>query len=77
MRDVILLNIDDGDFYDDAVVLIKSFYPRTEVVTGSIEPDERLVATIDAVTPSRKDREKRILHEEFKTKLYKDLSENT
>ena len=28
---MIYLNIDDREFYDDAVVLVRSFYPRTEV----------------------------------------------
>ena len=29
---MIYIKISDMDFYDDAVVLIKSFYPRTEVM---------------------------------------------
>ena len=28
---MIYIKIDDNTFYDDAIVLVRSFYPRTEV----------------------------------------------
>ncbi len=42
---MIYLNIDDREFYDDAVVLVRSFYPRTEVG----EYDGLYVSTVEII----------------------------
>ncbi|MGN0407483.1 MAG: coproporphyrinogen dehydrogenase HemZ [Bacteroides sp.] len=80
---MIHLKIDDLEFYDDAVALIKSFFPRTEVTTEQeiaesdevSGKDEPII--IKAWTPQNDGREKRFLHEEFKTELYRQLSKLT
>lgn len=80
---MIHLKIDDLEFYDDAVALIKSFFPRTEVTTEQeiaesdeiSGKDESII--IKAWTPQNDGREKRFLHEEFKTELYRQLSKLT
>lgn len=80
---MIHLKIDDLEFYDDAVALIKSFFPRTEVTTEReiaendeiSDKDESVI--IKAWTPQNDGREKRFLHEEFKTELYRQLSKLT
>ena len=80
---MIHLKIDDLEFYDDAVALIKSFFPRTEVTTEQeiAESDEISgkdeSVIIKAWTPQNDGREKRFLHEEFKTELYRQLSKLT
>lgn len=71
---MIYLKISDMEFYDDANILIKSFYPRTEVTPKETNDAE---LTIEVVTPVRDGRCKRDLHDEFKEKLYIQLSEMT
>lgn len=75
---MIYLKIDDFEFYDDAVVLVKSFFPDTEVTTEYGEASKHGdVIEITAVSPRRDGRDKRALHEAFKTEFYKMLSELT
>ena len=74
---MIYLNIDDREFYDDAVVLVRSFYPRTEVG----EYDRQNVTPEDIIIrpdiPEKEGRSRSELHEEFKTDLYKKLEKMT
>lgn len=75
---MIFLELDDRDFYDDAVVLIKSFFPESKVVTGNERATkEAPEAIVCPKVPIKDGRDKRILHEEFKTNLYKQLNEMT
>lgn len=67
---MIFINISDMDFYDDANILVKSFYPRTEVTSKQCEGVE---LTIEVETPIKDGRSKRELHDEFKDKLYLQL----
>jgi oxygen-independent coproporphyrinogen-3 oxidase len=74
---MIYIKMSDMDFYDDAVVLVKSFYPRTEVAHfkddgGSLADTDIL---IEPVIPEKSGRLKKDYHEEFKRKLYLNLSE--
>ena len=65
------------DFYDDAVVLIKSFYPRTEVMQYQEQAEQTRTAQDIVIEPevSEKDgRSKKELHEAFKCRLYTKLS---
>ena len=65
------------DFYDDAVVLIKSFYPRTEVMQYQEQAEQtRTAQDIVIVTevPEKDGRSKKELHEAFKCTLYTKLS---
>ena len=68
---MIYLNIDDREFYDDAVVLVRSFYPRTEVgeYDGQNVTPEDIIIRPDI--PEKEGRSRSELHEEFKTDLYK------
>ena len=67
---MIYIKIDDFDFYDDANILVKSFYPRTEVTP---KPNEDAELTIEVESPLIDGRSKRELHDEFKEKLYLQL----
>ena len=75
---MIYIDIDNELFYDDAVVLVRSFFPRTEVaalkqdtyVTGE---DEILKVDVPDVTGL----EKKESHELFKDRLYRELAEKT
>lgn len=71
---MIYVKIDNTEFYDDSVALVKSFYPRTEVAlfTGSISDGDTV---IEADVPL--DMEKREAHEWFKKHLYIKLKEMT
>jgi oxygen-independent coproporphyrinogen-3 oxidase len=73
---MIYIKMSDMDFYDDAVVLVKSFYPRTEVAhlkedCGELKCTDIL---IEPVVPEKKGRQKKDYHEEFKKNLYLSLS---
>ena len=74
---MIYLNIDDREFYDDAVVLVRSFYPRTEVgeYDGQNVTPEDIIIRPDI--PEKEGRSRSELHEEFKTDLYKKLEKMT
>lgn len=65
------------DFYDDAVVLIKSFYPRTEVMQYQEQAEQTRTAqdiVIEPEVPEKDGRSKKKLHEAFKCRLYTKLS---
>ena len=75
---MIYIKIDNDVFYDDAVVLVRSFYPRTEVMALKAdskpeENDEILSIEVPDVTGL----DKKNAHEVFKDSLYKKLSEKT
>ena len=67
---MIYIKIDNLDFYDDANILVKSFYPRTEVTP---KPCEDAEFTIEVKSPVIDGRSKRDLHDEFKENLYLQL----
>ncbi|MFR4774833.1 MAG: coproporphyrinogen dehydrogenase HemZ [Lachnospira sp.] len=71
------MKISDMDFYDDAVVLIKSFYPRTEVMQYQEQAEQTRTAqdiVIEPEVPEKDGRSKKELHEAFKCTLYTKLS---
>lgn len=73
---MIYIKISDMDFYDDAVVLVKSFYPRTEVMQyrdGETPVPAQGDILIEPEVPKKDGRGKRELHEEFKCILYTKL----
>jgi len=67
---MIYIKIEDLDFYDDANILVKSFYPRTEVTSKPIDDAE---LTIEVESPVIDGRSKGEIHDEFKEKLYLQL----
>lgn len=74
---MIYIKISDMDFYDDAVVLIKSFYPRTEVMQYQEQAEQTRTAqdiVIEPEVPEKDERSKKELHEAFKCRLYTKLS---
>lgn len=74
---MIYIKISDMDFYDDAVVLIKSFYPRTEVMQYQEQAEQTRTAqdiVIEQEVPEKDGRSKKELHEAFKCTLYTKLS---
>ena len=74
---MIYIKISDMDFYDDAVVLIKSFYPRTEVMQYQEQAEQTRTAqdiVIQPEVPEKDGRSKKELHEAFKCTLYTKLS---
>jgi len=74
---MIYIKISDMDFYDDAVVLIKSFYPRTEVMQYQERAEQTRTAqdiVIEPEVPEKDGRSKKELHEAFKCRLYTKLS---
>ena len=74
---MIYIKISDMDFYDDAVVLIKSFYPRTEVMQYQEQAEQTRTAqdsVIEPEGPETDGRSKKELHEAFKCTLYTKLS---
>lgn len=74
---MIYIKISDMDFYDDAVVLIKSFYPRTEVMQYQEQAEQTRTAqdiVIEPEVPEKDGRSKKELHEAFKCRLYTKLS---
>lgn len=75
---MIYIDIADLGFYDDAVVLVRSFYPRTEVAImrpDVVLEDGDFVVTVDI--PETEGREKKDIHEDFKKELYFKLSKDT
>ena len=74
---MIYIKISDMDFYDDAVVLIKSFYPRTEFMQYQEQAEQTRTAqdiVIEPEVPEKVGRSKKELHEAFKCRLYTKLS---
>lgn len=74
---MIYIKISDMDFYDDAVVLIKSFYSRTEVMQYQEQAEQTRTAqdiVIEPEVPEKDGRSKKELHEAFKCTLYTKLS---
>ena len=74
---MIYIKISDMDFYDDAVVLIKSFYARTEVMQYQEQAEQTRTAqdiVIEPEVPEKDGRSKKELHEAFKCRLYTKLS---
>lgn len=74
---MIYIKISDMDFYDDAVVLIKSFYPRTEVMQYQEQAEQTRTAqdiVIEPEVPEKDGSSKKELHEAFKCTLYTKLS---
>lgn len=74
---MIYIKISDMDFYDDAVVLIKSFYPRTEVMQYQEQAEQTRTAqdiVIEPEVPEKDGRSKKELHKAFKCRLYTKLS---
>lgn len=74
---MIYINIDNLDYYDDANVLVKSFYPRSEVElkkpdTIVKEEDTVIFADTSHIAGSKKE-----CHEQFKRKLYEHLVKQT
>ena len=59
---MIYIKISDMDFYDDAVVLIKSFYPRTEVMQYQEQAEQTRTAQDIVIEPEvpRKNSTKRL-----------------
>lgn len=75
---MIYIKIDNDIFYDDAVVMVKSFYPRTEVrpyKEDSVLTGEDML--IEAATPDIDGLTKRQMHDIFKKDLYLSLNEKT
>lgn len=89
---MIYLKISDTEFYDDAHILIKSFYPRTEVTKisetseasaeqgipeASADAAKDMDMLIEVQTPVIDGRDRRELHDDFKEKFYLQLVEMT
>jgi oxygen-independent coproporphyrinogen-3 oxidase len=73
---MIYINLDNQDYYDDALVLVKSFYPGEGVAAG---PGKKEITdvVITPVVPPDDGKGKSQLHDEFKAGLYHQLSEAT
>ncbi len=74
---MIYIDIDNLDYYDDANVLVKSFYPRSEVELKKSdstikEEDEVIFADTSHIVGSKKE-----CHEQFKRRLYESLRKQT
>lgn len=75
---MIYIDIDNQDYYDDAVVLVKAFYPRTDVMlkkSGMVFKEEDIIITID--TSETVGIDKKEAHDCFKKALYIRLCERT
>lgn len=74
---MIYIDIEDMTFYDDANVLVKSFYPRTEVAVlradSAVTEDDMIIK----VSIPEKSLSKKESHNEFKKNLYIQLSNET
>ena len=75
---MIYIKIDNDTFYDDAIVLVRSFYPRMEVKaykqdTVATEADK----VIDITVPDMTGLNKSEMHDKFKSYLYDRLSQMT
>lgn len=79
---MIYIKIADQDFYDDAVVIVRSFYPRTDVShyknveEGNAEVTEE-DQIIEVQVPEKEGRSKKDIHDEFKRTLYLQLQKST
>ena len=75
---MIYIKIDNDVFYDDAVVLVRSFYPRTDVMAlkADSKPEEK-DEILSIEVPDVIGLDKKNAHEVFKDSLYKKLSEKT
>ena len=75
---MIYIKIDNDVFYDDAVVLVRSFYPRTDVMAlkADSKPEEK-DEVLSIEVPDVTGLDKKNAHEVFKDSLYKKLSEKT
>ena len=78
MDNMIYIKIDNDTFYDDAIVLVRSFYPRMEVKaykqdTVATEADK----VIDITVPDMTGLNKSEMHDKFKSYLYDRLSQMT
>lgn len=70
---MIYIKLNNALFYDDAVVLVKSFYPRQEVSPFKGEALAKEDILIEAYEPEIGTRTKREIHDEFKENLYNKL----
>lgn len=75
---MIYIKISDMDFYDDAIIMVRSFYPRKEVThlkeDTLVKPDDII---IEPDIPVKEGRQKRDIHDDFKRELYIKLSKIT
>ena len=71
---MIYIKIDNDVFYDDAVVLVRSFYPRTDVMAlkADSKPEEK-DEILSIEVPDVIGLDKKNAHEVFKDSLYNFL----
>lgn len=74
---MIYIKLENALFYDDAVVLVRSFYPRTEVAPYRNQELTKEDMLIEPFEPETEGRTKRDFHDEFKEHLYNKLKEQT
>ncbi len=77
---MIYIKLADWEFYDDAVVLVKSFYPRQDVKQFRDMTETDLQATdvlIEAQTPEWTTQSRSEIHDVFKERLYLQLQQAT
>lgn len=74
---MIYIKLENPLFYDDAVVLVRSFYPRMEVAPYRGEQLAKEDILIEPYEPETEGRTKREFHDDFKEKLYNKLKEKT
>lgn len=74
---MIYIKLKDALFYDDAVVLVRSFYPRMDVKPYRDEQLEKEDLLIEPFEPETQGRTKRDFHDDFKEHLYNKLKEQT
>lgn len=78
MNNMIYIKIDNDTFYDDAIVLVRSFYPRIEVKAYKqdtvVTEDDKV---IDITVPDMIGLNKSEMHDKFKSYLYDRLSQMT
>ena len=76
MDNMIYIKIDNDTFYDDAIVLVRSFYPRMEVKAYKqdtvVTEDDKV---IDITVPDMTGLNKSEMHDKFKSYLYDRLSQ--
>lgn len=75
---MIYIEIDNLGFYDDAVVLVRSFYPRTETAlkkADSVVSENDTVIRVETFDTDGKT--KKEAHDEFKQRLYLQLNNET
>ena len=77
---MIYIKLDNDTFYDDAVVMVKSFYPRADVKSYQKLQSHELTDNdmlIEAECPVTEGRTRREYHDEFKRNLYLKLNKIT